>query len=326
MQTIVDKISEQQIAEFEDAAIGYLVWYGVPGDCTVTLADWLEKISETEVSDMIPKPTRAVDAFKRAVSRAKGVRKFEYAKHGGQVFTYKFLPRDAGYDAETCIKALVVEELDSERHTLSHETVVDLVFDRANERILPPFLHDAEIASLPQEIQDSVHERIEQIQQEYHTAVRCLNPAKIRTVIQQELKWREGAVLVREAGGVYFVPSRSKERLTALDEFINESLPGPTMHMMPILDTDRQRSMIREAFETEVTNATESLMIELTAVLKGEAGTLTQKRAQGYVEQYQRMHLQMEEYKGILDTTLSMTETRLSLLHSQVLELFQHIN
>ncbi len=327
METIVDKISAQQLAEFEDAAIGYLVWYGVPGDCTVTLAEWLAEIANTEVSDMIPKPTRAVDAFKRAVSRAKGVRKFEYASkdNKGQVFTYKFLPRDAGYDAETYIKALVVEELDSQKHTLSHETVVDLIFDRANERILPPQYHDDAMKDLPTDIQKSVHDRVSQIQEEYYAAVRCLNPAKIRTVISDELKWEEGAILVREAGGVYFVPSRSRTRLVALDGFINNSLPGPVMHLMPILDTVRQRSMIREAFETDVTNSTESLMTELTAVLKGEAGTLTHKRAQGYLEQYQRMHLKLEEYSNILDTSLAYAETRCSLLQKQVLEMFQHI-
>ena len=324
MQTVVDKISEQQIAEFEEAAIGYLVWYTVPGGCQVTLGDWLALVANTEVSDMVPRATRAVDAFKQAVARAKGARKFEYAKHGGQIFTYKFLPRDAGFDSETYIKALVVEELDSQRHSLSHETIVDLIFDRANERILPPRYHETELAALPEEIQESVRTRIHRINQEFHAAVRCLNPAKIRTVIQDELKWTQGAVVVREAGGVYFVPSRSRARLMALDRFVN-ALEGPSMHLMPILDTDRQRVMIREAFESEVTNATDSLMTELTAVLKGEAGTLTQKRAQGYVEQYQRMHAQMEEYTGILGSSLSYAETRLSLLHAQVMEMFSHI-
>ena len=323
-QTIVDTISAQQIAEFEDATIGYLVWYGVPGDCNVTLAEWLRDVADTEVSDMIPKATRPVDAFKQAVSRAKGVRKFEYAAHGGQTYTYKFLPRDVGFDEDSYLKAIVVEELDSQRHSLSHETVVDLIYDRENEIILTPDYKPA-LQDLPDEIQESVRERVGLIQEEYHAAIRCLNPAKIRNVIQEELKWRQGSILVRESGGVYFTPSRSRLRLQALDGFVNDSLPGPSMHMMPILDTDRQRAMIREAFENEVTNATESLMTELTSVLKGEAGTLTHKRAVGYMAQYQRMHSQMEEYTGILDTTLGYAETRLSLLHKQVLELFSHI-
>lgn len=321
--TKIDDLGAEMRAQYEDDVwLGHLVWYYVPTDYRIKLKDWMTAIYGTPVKDLVPTPPRAVDAFKRAITKTKSKVKIPVQNHGE--FTYKFMPRDRGHDESYVYRTITVEELDPSMHRLSYEACVDFAYDRRNERIEKPEFDTTAMASFPAEIQQLCETKAAQVQALYYEEMESLGPIKVRELIRQDIEHKMQGTLARPAGGVYFVSNEHLDRVDALDELVN-GLGGPTFHQLPLINNAKQRQMLRSAFEVEAAGQVELLMDEMRQALQGKKGKITQARAKAYHGRFLDMTDRLATYSDLLNEGMENTATRLKALQTQVMEVFKRI-
>jgi hypothetical protein len=318
--TIVDDISVQLKERYDsDVWLGHMVWYQVPGTTSISVADWMKAINETPLRALIPRPPRAVDTFKRAVNVAKET--YQTVDAAGESRKYKILPSDAGDNIDYVFRALVVEELDRHEHRLSHHHVVTFKYHRVNEQIMTPEIDMAAFNSYPADVQKLIEDKINKIVDTYFNNLRDLNDAKVRGLIKNAISNKMLGIPVRQAGILFFVGNDHYEMLMALDELVKEHLPGCDFGTFPLIRDDKQREVIRAAYEAETNAEIDQLSAEMTDILKGKRGKLTVKKKTQYVKRAAEIDARTKVYEDMLEAALDKTHTRTRLLRQQAMKL-----
>ena len=321
--TKIDDMGAELRAQYDDDMwLGHLVWYYVPADFQITLKDWMTAIYGTPVKDLVPNAPRPVDAFKRAINKTKGSVKVPMPSLGE--FTYKFLPRDRGHDGEHVYRSITVEELDSANHRLSYETCVNFAYDRKTERIEKPEFDKGALSTFPAAIQQLCETKAAQVQAGYLEEMDSLGPIKVRELIRQDVERKMMGTLARPSGGVYFVSNEWIDRIDGLDEMVN-GLNGPTFHQLPLINSSKQREMLRAAFEVEAAGQVEILMEEMRLLLKGKKGKITQLKAKQYHGRFLEMTDRLGAYSDLLNEGMETTAVQLKALQTQCMEVFKRI-
>ncbi len=319
--TVVDNLSKDLREQFgDDKWLGMLCWYFVPGDANISLADWVSAVNNTAISQLIPTAPRAVDTFKRAVNKIQERRRIrDYVDK--EEFTYKFLARNAGQDADYVYRKLIIEELDNEMHRLAYLEVVNFTYVRETRSILAE-VQETNLCNFPEQVQRLIHEKIELVQDIFRREQTALGPIKVREMIRGHLENTLRGSLARPGGGVYFVSTEHLAQLDALDTVVN-SFGGPSFHMLPLVDTDRQREMIKEAFESQSLAKVDELMAKQKDLLTGKSGKITINKAKAFHSEFLELTNRLAEYVDLLGDTMDATGNRLKLLQIQTVEVFK---
>lgn len=319
--TVVDNLSKELREHYgDDKWLGMLCWYFVPGDANISLADWVSAVNNTAISTLVPTAPRAVDTFKRAVNKIQERRRIkDYVN--GEEFTYKFLARNAGQDPDFAYRKLVVEELDNNMHRLAYLEVATLTYIRANQTIDTQVDEEA-ILKFPEQVQRLIQEKVASVHEIYNREQTSLGPIKVRELIRGHLENTLRGSLARPGGGVYFVSTEHLEQLDALDSVVN-SFAGPSFHMLPLVDTDRQREMIKDAFESQSLARVDELMARQKDLLIGKSGAITINKAKAFHSEFLELTNRLTDYSSLLDDTLEATGNRLKLLQKQTVEVFK---
>ena len=321
--TAIDNMGAELRAQYDDDMwLGHLVWYYVPADFNITLKDWMTAIYGTPVKDLAPTAPRAVDAFKRAMNKVKGSVRLPVQNSGE--FTYKFLPRDSGHDEEKVYRTLTVEELDSDKHQLSYETCVEFAYDRKKERIDRAKFDKQALAHFPAEIQGMCELKAKQVRELYLQEMESLGPIKVRELIRQDIERKMQGTLARPSGGVYFVSNEHIDRIDALDALVN-GFNGPTFHQLPLINSTKQREMLRAAFEVEAAGQVEILMEDMRKLLQGKSGKITQGKAKAFHARFIEMTDRLGAYSDLLNEGMETTGMQLKGLQVQCMEVFKRI-
>jgi len=317
VDTLANKLHDKH--DIRDMWLGHLCWYYVPGDFRVTLKNWMDSIHDTEISDMVPAPPRAVDAFKRAVAATRGR---QTVTDGG--YTYKYLPRGAGQSDDSVYRSITVEELDPCQHRLRYNPVVALEYDRDTESILPPIWLPA-LHEYPQDVQTAVKDRVAEISTRYSMEMDSLGSIKVRELIRHELEDRQMGIQAKPGGGVYFVFDEFSHRLAEVDEMIN-SFTGCEFHQLPLIDDERQRRMLKEAFEAECLGQVNVMMGEMQELLTGEGGKITMKKAKSYHQRFVNLSDKLASYSDLLNEALEETGNRLKIMQQQCFQIVSAVD
>jgi hypothetical protein len=126
------------------------------------------------------------------------------------------------------------------------------------------------------------------------------------------------------SGGIFFVSRSEVELLGRWAQMVN-SLDGCQMHVLPLLDTDDQRSMVRNAFTAECKEEVARVLAEIAEVLKSD-NTITADRANSYYQQVRSLSSKIGDYATMLEQNLGEAEAELELMKLQVLAVFQKVD
>lgn len=322
--TKIDELGKDLREAYPDMWLGSLVWYYVPSDAAILTKDWIAAVESAGVGEMVPTKQRAVDAFKRAVNSV--------GQSGGKVtlnvngtdMQFRFLTRDTGQDDTHVFRDLVVERLG--KHKLSYGPVVKFVFDRG-AKTMTAEIDETIFDSMPDEVQDEVTLRQEGALKQYQIERFVLSPNKVRDLLRDEITNEQHGIPCKPGSGIYFVFDRHQDRVDGVAAVIEHlSRYGLTFHQMPVADVAGQREMIVRAFENETIGEVDKLMHDMTEVLRGNKGKITQKVAIRYAQDYSRLSNRLAEYSDLLEQKFEEQGTRLDVMKAQVTKLIESID
>lgn len=293
--------------------LGYLVWYSVFESVELTHQDYLDRLTLTEAPMPAQNPPRAGDIFRRACTATE--RTWRRRNNDGTTFT-NFLIRDAGYDAHTVYKSVIMEIVDAEDHVLSFDQVGDITF-RKNTGLLgcdpipeTPYLDEFNI------ICDTISSFMKD-------NAEALNAYRIREAFRQGLEYQLRACKVRESGGLYFVNDLYHAELARMEHFAS-TIPssGVQFHVMPCPDDAKQRAMLREAFKDESVGEAERLVSDMAAILKSGENP-TAKKVEALNLRLLEIRVKAKQYAALLDDSMTDLGAKLQVCNQQLGKLIE---
>lgn len=301
-------------SEVSETWVGELCWYSMH-DVAVPYDLFAKTLGGFPDLDIPDRPADH-DVFRRACSKQKANR--VPSSKPDEFFNY--MMREFADDAYI-IKRIIRETVNTKGKRLSYEPMIDVSFRR------PVNGGEAgvRIKNIPDVTPDEMSLQLAtDAMGEYRAKRGTLNAQGVREWMRRYLI-EEGALCVRPSGGLYFIDRNRAGCLAILEvltDAVNEDLGAGTIdyHSLPLIDTSRQKAMVKRAFEAETTGAIDSKMAEITALLK-KGEKITEYRFSGVLGEYQRLSGRTKDYKAVLDTTLTDTESRLELFQAQVMEL-----
>lgn len=221
--------------------LGYLTWYSIP-DESVGLRRLKQVLMVQGLPpSLAPKDQKAINTFKRAMREQEG-RKHE---NGGvretDVRMVEETPDDCVYQISTVVR-------DFKERVIDHPKALRVVFNKVTEDI-----NFNPLKGIPR---TEVIPMMEAIQDFYDKNATRVTGARVRGVVrnylrgepdeQREVEGLSGENLRGKAGGIYFIPARNHEALTALSDALEELYHGKAyLHAIPLADSATEREIVR---------------------------------------------------------------------------------
>jgi len=257
---------------------------------------------------LLPPEIKPVDAFKKATSDANN----KYTLPNGQVCTV--LCRDVASTNEFVKRQITREVKDAKARQLSYTRAIECTFYRAttekkadgstgtkkgSERVsikIDQTGLDASEISEVTKIADEIKTR-------YNRYYHFLDGNKLRATVRDYLK-HLNAIELR--GGVYFVHVTRSDELSRLQTLVRGWGGGCSMYSIPLVDIERERQMVTDAFQREASQ-------QLTEVAK-ECAHLRESRKQITPQAYAKIKQRYDEvvskaieHQGMLQVSQDLT-------------------
>lgn len=312
----VDKLLDTYGSEMY---LGRLVWYSVSESLHVThdqfYKTFLKNFADINYQPEYPKIPEPGEVFTRACNKAQ-IRNVKDSSDTRK----NYLVRPTGHSSQKVHKSIVVEHVDESGHRLKYVDVVDIIFDRETEKITsvisntdPSVLDDTNI--------DLVLDKIQAI---YDDNRQHISPFAAREYIRRYIETTLQGLRVRKSGGIYFVSEDKVKAIEAIDKSLEElGTSDAFFHYLPLIDTDKQRFMVRQAFEEESVGGVEDLIGEITEATKS-GKKITSKRFGRYKNEYDVLKHKLTEYRDILEDNLDKSTHHMKLLQQVLLDLAQN--
>jgi len=130
------------------------------------------------------------------------------------------------------------------------------------------------------------------------------------------------AFLLRRNGSVYFVPKDQEPKAEALAYLLAWIGNGSGFHILPLIDTDKQRELIQGAFEDEVHESAQKMLNDTQ-----EALVKNKKLTHGaWIEMLDRKEKLVErarEYSDLIDREFMKAGTELALLDDSLTQVLK---
>lgn len=295
----------------QETVLGRLWWYSL-SELIIAHDKVRDALAACGLAHLTPQVPKDTDVFKRVSTNAKRTR--VPTNKAGVVKNY--LIRDVSDEDGVLLRRVVVETKNAAGKRLSYDPAVDVTFDKEQGTI-----KFERISDLQRVNNDSMLTEItDQILESYDRERGSLNNYAIRELIRKVLT-RSGATCVRESGGVYFLLEDRCETMDALEPFFDIFDPEVVnVHSLPVPDNEKQRGMVRRAFEAESAGRLDILMGEIAEVRR-DGKPISQERYERLMTEYQDLVTKTATYGKVLEHSLGNVETRLQLASAQVVQL-----
>lgn len=281
--------------------LGHLVFYTVTGERVphAQAVQSLRQIPQSKIGSAFPQNApKDVDVFRRVSSSVKRSK----VPTSDPNIVQNVLIRNVGTANGITTKRVVVEDVSSGSKVLDFSQEIDLEFNGVSG-LAQWQPRGASSNALAVEV-------AEEVLNEYYSWRGCLNSYAVREWIRAELVLM-GATAIKR--GVYFVSAAHTEALDQMTSFV-AGLPGNSMfHTLPLVDNETQRRMLEAAYEEEAQTEMDNLMVEINTIVSKKKN-ISQKGRDAKVREAARLVKKMEEYKGLLNTTLAQAQARSDLL------------
>jgi len=154
---------------------------------------------------------------------------------------------------------------------------------------------------------------VQRLLADYHEQRGCVNANAMRGVVRDVI---ESCRPTQLRPGLYFVPAEHADTVSNL-EGVGKALPGTTVHSIPLVDDEKQRHNLKEAFQDEVTTECDRLLSELNVVLSSK-DELTQAKGGAYTQAIANQRAKLETYRELLADNLDTAEMRIAVLQTKL--------
>lgn len=294
-----------------DLWLGMLSWYTVAEDLRVSHSDLTDILAAAGLSAYMPGIPSDSDVFRRTCSAAQRKR---VPSPQGDTFE-NFLVRDPGSTKTDLCRRIVRETVDASNRRLGYVEVGEVCFDKATGDLRTSWFPMKDLVA---------HDILAEIRVQYTANRGTLNGYAVRELIRRVLVGANATNVRYPGGGVYFLSVDHANTVASLEEMAEALGAQVNVHSLPLLDDEKQRLMIRKAFEAESIDRANALTEEIAELIKGD-GKVTPDKAASYVTALQELQGKLGEYSGLLETGLQSTAASLSILQKQVLALMRKV-
>ena len=297
--------------------LGYIGWYSLP-DPHMTREQLVGLAKAASMSEEhLPGPPRVADAFRRATRYTDKLKKKPQAVAGSSRM-YTFMLRPVSSTREETEVHLVLELLDKQGKHLEHEEVARIILNKKTDFLkteLMPAWTNGHITYGP-----LVDAELAEFRAEFAQAKKEVEPQNIRKTIRDEL-WEMNALNVRSKGGVYFIPVGNKDRLVALETWVNSL--GASLHTLPLPDTGKQKDMVKAAFESDVHGQAHE-MIEQLGNLTSSGKKIPPSVWNRYKTRLNDLTKRTKQYSDLVEEEMGKAGTELIMLHEKIFAILEN--
>lgn len=286
----------------EELILGYIGWYSV-SDVDVTSA----RLTELAIANKLdvahlPSAPRPADAFKRACrySERRGV------PVPATSLRANFLIRKVANAAASIEQHMVMEIVDAEDRQLAYTVVANLIWDRGNNRLI------IRKAELGEDYNELILDSLQRFQNEFKRASTTIDPQVIRLMVRSMLE-NMGAISVRNRGSIYFVPNSQKEQMFGLEGLISGLGGNSGFHTLPLIDNEKQREMVQNAFQEEIHDEASRIIGELKDY-RADGKAISPAAWSKYKEAFNRIKESKTQYENMLEIELSIADMEVQTL------------
>lgn len=291
----------------DELILGHIAWYTITNP-HVTYEELAELVEDLKLdASILPIPPRLGDAFKRACrySERKGL-DIPYSSNKAN-----FLIRPVSQNADEIERHLVLEIVDTEGKHLEYHDAAHLRFDRTTN-----VLH-VKKRSMPDDLDAMVIQTINLFNGKFEEAAKYIDAQVIRRMVRNQLDLMR-AIGVRRQGSVYFYPHDEHDTGEALEKFCRKMGAGSDFHHLPLVNTKKQREMVKAAFEDEVHDEATQIITELSR-LAAEKTEITDRAWTQYRDAFNRLKSRMGDYRDLVDAELTKADVEMGALENQLL-------
>lgn len=322
-QTLSDYVAKAK--DSEETWLGTLCWYSL-SDIAVPHRLIKQALAGLKDVDIPPRPADH-DVFRRVTAKQKQSR---VRNDSDPDKYYNYLLREFSTN-ERIVRRVVRETVDAKGARLDYEEMVDLVFTRdSSSKPADSRTGTVRRESRPGVTPDSHSELIvSNVLTEFQSKRGTVNAQGIREWIRHYLIANK-AISVRPSGGLYFL-SKENEGALAVIESLTDAVNGEIgvgtidYHSLPLIDSGRQRSMVRRAFEADTASAVDTQMEEITKLLSS-GKRISPRRFEAIAAEYERLRSRSEEYENLLSESMTDTQTRTEFFGKQLTALLDQVN
>lgn len=321
----------QNVSELipEKYLLGNIVWFSI-SDADVNYETAKKELERRGLStEYLRRRLRPIDAFKKACRDIE--KKFPVRDDGIQS---RFMANAVGHDKETSHRHVVLERAHvatGKKRRLVYDTVSEIVFHRgqinsegeySNFRIevVRKNLDLIGLELTPQE--DAwLNSMLGDLVRRFDHYRTHLDSHAVRSYVRDHIVGINGTC-VKGNGGVYFTQQRHTQTISTLSDWVKHI--GSEFHMLPLVDLQDQRKMVREAYEDEVVGDVERLTSEIADILK-EGREITEGTFDAYNDRVAELMSKHREYSSMLDDQLGLAQERIDIFKRQTLTLASRI-
>jgi hypothetical protein len=221
--------------------LGYLTWFSVPDESV-----GLRKLKQVLMvhglpPSLAPKDQKAINTFKRAMREQEGRHRESGVIRETTVAQVAETPEDCVYQISTLVR-------DLDQRVIEYPKALRVVFNKTTEDI-----NFSPLGGVPR---SEVLPMMESIQDYYDKNASKVTGAKVRGIVRNYLKSEpdegrnveglSGENLRGKAGGIYFIPARHADQLSAMADALAELYVGKAyLHAVPLADNASEREIIR---------------------------------------------------------------------------------
>lgn len=207
-------------------------------------------------------------------------------------------------DEDQVVYAVLDKEVDRDRMELEVENLNAVIFNKATQDLEFKFSGDA--------VSEQVKELFQELQGTY-------NAEDMRRLVKRYVT-KLGCIMLRERGGVYFVPVTQLKEVERLSKMVDATFRDSHVSFLGIVDTERTQQTVGRDFKREMLADVETAAQELVNLLdtneEVRASTL-----QVRLDRYRFMHDKIEVYSELLRTDAKKIDTRVRKMEKVVAEL-----
>jgi hypothetical protein len=288
------------------SVMGYLTWYSIGDD--LYNREMLRKglLANGIEEGYLPNPIRSADAFRRSTKaiETKRLREEEAANQ------YKnYIIRDVVSKGDKIQRNIVVETVNQSGERLDYDSEgAKMFFDKKSDQFT--FTANDEVAE----------ELAEEAQKLFKTFLEHHNGATVRASVVNYLN-RLSPTPVRPSGGVYFVPVQHTESLRKVVNFVS-SLPRGESHMIPLVNDEDNRQMIRAKVKDNLNKVIEQCRFAITA----DEGQLQKVQVRTIIDDARRIVSQFKDYRELLQDTISDLESSVDIVRQSINLVLQKVD
>lgn len=298
----------------KEALLGRLLMFTVPEATLLDYQKTIDELGQQDLTRALPLPPKDYDTFRRITSDAEQAR-IPHGTTPGVVENW--MVRDVSADEDEIVRRAVVELRDAKNQQLKYEEVVDMVFvkpkgSQTNGRLRFDWIG----APTDWPFADKM---VTEVRSRYNRERGKLASGVVRNWLTRTIR-AMGGVPCRPNGGIYFLEESLATQVETLEAFCVKHLPaGGECHSIELLDSEKQRELIRRSIERETIGAIEEITQEINDIRRD--GKLTSNRYVDIQRRVKAVAKKQSKYMTMLAKDEGAIRSRLGLLETLAGEL-----